>query len=255
MRDVFEYRSQLSRDKFLSDGFAERKIILSCDVLHHCQRMHLKLTGTSKNPRPLTRGPRNKLVSSTSVHTLSDSSGIGSYWQEKQSNLVTLSQREDYIPPSPPQTPSLSPSVGLQLLNDPSLDVTPLQTPLKYQPFAPLTARKEEVQHREELDPITAVKEKEQQLQVRGAVQQNLITSNGEVPHPVIIREGPHLMETPLTQYEPLDKENLIPHNCASEKRRDKAYKDRPLMESNVDMSGIASILLLICYYLLYRRV
>ncbi|XP_019856325.1 PREDICTED: centrosomal protein of 44 kDa-like [Amphimedon queenslandica] len=241
MRDVFEYRPQLSRDKFLSDGFAERKIILSCDVLHHCQRMHLKLTGTSKNPRPLTRGPRNKLITSTSVHTLSDSAGIGNYWQEKQSSLVTLSRREDYIPPSPPQTPSLSPSIGLQLLTDPSLDITPLQTPLKYQPLAPLAARKEETQPREESDITGPVKEKEQELQLRGSVQPNLITStssNEEAPLPVIIKEGPQLMETPLTGCEPLDKENVIPqYNCGSEKRT-KIYKDRPLMESNVDISS-----------------
>ena len=252
MRDVFEYRPQLSRDKFLSDGFAERKIILSCDVLHHCQRMHLKLTGTSKNSRPLTRGSRNKLITSTSVHTLSDSSGIGNYWQEKKSSLVTLSQREDYIPPSPPQTPSLSPSIGLQLLTDPSLDITPLPTPLKIQPLAPLTARKEEIKFREEADIVGSVKE-EQALQFRGGIQPNLITStsNGEPLLPVIIREGPQLMETlPLTDSEPLDKENVIPqYNYGSEKRRTKIYKDRPLMESNVDMSGIHFCIYYYYYY------
>ena len=219
MRDVFEYRPRLSRDQFLSDGFAERKIILSCDVLNHCQRMHLKLTGTSINSRPHTRGPKINSHSNISVHTLSDSSGISSYWEEKQANMVSLSHREGhsiYVPLSPPQTPSLSPSTGKPTWTDPSLDVTPLQTPLKTSSSElPITA--ESCPHPREVTPVFApltVMREEPCPSVRDRLQL-CVTGHGsdsKLYHDDPVNGELYPRETRLaTTLEPLDKENLRP--------------------------------------------
>ena len=45
LRDVFHYHPQLTREQFLSTGFAERKILLTTDVLCFCQRKHRELVG------------------------------------------------------------------------------------------------------------------------------------------------------------------------------------------------------------------
>jgi len=42
---VFHYHPQLTREQFLSTGFAERKILLTTDVLWFCQRKHRELVG------------------------------------------------------------------------------------------------------------------------------------------------------------------------------------------------------------------
>lgn len=43
MRDIFQYKPQLTREQFLAIGFAERKIIQVCEILKHCREKCLKL--------------------------------------------------------------------------------------------------------------------------------------------------------------------------------------------------------------------
>lgn len=45
LRDVFHYHPRLSKEQFLSVGFAERKVILATQVLLLCQRKHQQLAG------------------------------------------------------------------------------------------------------------------------------------------------------------------------------------------------------------------
>lgn len=101
MRDVFNYRPQLTRDQFLSaDSYTERKIILVYDILIHCQRLHTQLRPINdvKTSQPLTTTKRQERKKRDSHY---------------------------YIPLSPPHSPSV------ELLTDPRLEVTPLTTPLK----------------------------------------------------------------------------------------------------------------------------
>lgn len=48
LRDAFSYRPKLTREQFLADGYAERKVMLTCDLLLLCQAKHSQLTSGSK---------------------------------------------------------------------------------------------------------------------------------------------------------------------------------------------------------------
>ena len=48
LRDVFNYRPKLSKQQFLTTGFAERKVILTYDLLLLCQAKNLQLTAKGK---------------------------------------------------------------------------------------------------------------------------------------------------------------------------------------------------------------
>ena len=43
LRDVFNYRPKLTKEQFLSTGFAERKVLLTRDVLLFCQAKNAEL--------------------------------------------------------------------------------------------------------------------------------------------------------------------------------------------------------------------
>ena len=45
LRDVFNYRPKLTKEQFLSVGFAERKVLMTRDVLLFCQAKNSELTG------------------------------------------------------------------------------------------------------------------------------------------------------------------------------------------------------------------
>ena len=44
LRDVFNYRPKLTKEQFLSAGFAERKVLMTRDILLFCQAKNLELT-------------------------------------------------------------------------------------------------------------------------------------------------------------------------------------------------------------------
>ena len=132
MRDVFQYRPKITRDQFLSIGFAECKVILTVDLLKHCQSKHDLLSGSDRpnKKRHHVRQATNKTMSSfATVHTVAASSGIGSVWQEK----VSVISPKPHLPLSPPASPlhSSFTSEGHTIIPEPILELTPLSTPLK----------------------------------------------------------------------------------------------------------------------------
>ena len=44
LRDLFQYVPVLTREQFLATGFAERKIIMTTDILRLCESKHKQLT-------------------------------------------------------------------------------------------------------------------------------------------------------------------------------------------------------------------
>ena len=50
LRNVFNYQPKLTREQFLTTGYAERKVILTCDVLLFSQAKHMQLTTGGKKP-------------------------------------------------------------------------------------------------------------------------------------------------------------------------------------------------------------
>ena len=66
MRDSLHYRPQLTKDQFLSKGFAERKIMMTYDLLKLCQSMHNQL-----QPHD-TRKPKKTTHLYHSVPTVTD---------------------------------------------------------------------------------------------------------------------------------------------------------------------------------------
>ena len=66
MRDSLHYRPQLTKDQFLSKGFAERKIMMTYDLLKLCQSMHNQLQPhDTRKPKKTTHHPQ--LVESTEL--------------------------------------------------------------------------------------------------------------------------------------------------------------------------------------------
>ena len=137
MRDIFNYRPKLTREQFLSEGFAEHKVIQTFDVLRLCQQTHKKL----KPPSSTTTTKKYQHRSKSSVHTLADTAGIGKFWQEKppKTSHTNTAHNFHHVPiasSSPPlSTVSYpSPLTICGPLIDPHLDITPLSTPLKCVP-------------------------------------------------------------------------------------------------------------------------
>jgi hypothetical protein len=122
LRDVFNYNPKLTREQFLADGYAERKVMLTCDFLLLCQAKHSLLTcGRRKRCdraskrlgahnlcgeqqvmllppcRMLThtrRGHRKGQERETSppeVLTVQEGPGVGSVWSE---NVPVLAENE-----------------------------------------------------------------------------------------------------------------------------------------------------------------
>ncbi|XP_078684521.1 uncharacterized protein LOC144917990 isoform X3 [Branchiostoma floridae x Branchiostoma belcheri] len=52
LRDVFQYKPTITKDKFLNAGFAEHKVILVYDVLKMVQEKHRRITGPKAKPAP-----------------------------------------------------------------------------------------------------------------------------------------------------------------------------------------------------------
>ncbi|XP_078601108.1 uncharacterized protein LOC144876080 isoform X2 [Branchiostoma floridae x Branchiostoma japonicum] len=52
LRDVFQYKPTITKDKFLNAGFAEHKVILAYDVLKMVQEKHRRITGPKAKPAP-----------------------------------------------------------------------------------------------------------------------------------------------------------------------------------------------------------
>lgn len=48
LRDIFNYHPKLTREQFLAVGYAERKVMLTCDFLLLCQAKHTELTSASR---------------------------------------------------------------------------------------------------------------------------------------------------------------------------------------------------------------
>lgn len=47
LRNAFSYHPKLTREQFLAAGYAERKVMLTCDFLLLCQAKHAQLTSCS----------------------------------------------------------------------------------------------------------------------------------------------------------------------------------------------------------------
>ena len=134
MRDVFQYRPKITRDQFLTIGFAECKVILTVDFLKNCQKKHTELSGQTKTTTTSTKNYLNKRKNSASsfatVHTVAESSGISSVWQEK---VISDSSPKPHLPLSPPASPLQSPYIdeGPTIIPEPVLELTPVSTPIK----------------------------------------------------------------------------------------------------------------------------
>lgn len=48
LRNVFFYHPKLTREQFLTKGYAERKVMLTCDLLLLCQTKHNQLSSADK---------------------------------------------------------------------------------------------------------------------------------------------------------------------------------------------------------------
>ena len=68
MRDTLQYRPQLTKDQFLSPGFAERKVMMMYDLLQLCQSMHRQLQDakTSHKRKETSRKQSSLLQNHTS---------------------------------------------------------------------------------------------------------------------------------------------------------------------------------------------
>ena len=68
MRDTLQYRPQLTKDQFLSPGFAERKVMMMYDLLQLCQSMHRQLQDakTSHKQKETSRKQSSLLQNHTS---------------------------------------------------------------------------------------------------------------------------------------------------------------------------------------------
>ena len=140
MRDVFQYRSKITRDQFLTIGFAECKVILTVDILKQCQKKHTELSGpsiktsTRKNCFQLKSKttPSSSTTSFATVHTIAGTAGVGSVWQER---VTTDGSPKPHLPLSPPASPLQSPhtSGDPTIIPEPVsvLELTPDSTPLK----------------------------------------------------------------------------------------------------------------------------
>ncbi len=139
MRDVFQYRSKITRDQFLTIGFAECKVILTVDVLKQCQKKHMELSGpsvktsTSKNCFQLkSKKTPSSSTSFATVHTIAGTAGVGSVWQER---VTAEGSPKPHLPLSPPASPLQSPhtSGDPTIIPEPVsvLELTPDSTPLK----------------------------------------------------------------------------------------------------------------------------
>ena len=132
MRDVFQYRPQLTKEQFLAIGFAERKLILTYDILKQCQKKHHWLNKAQGVPNGLRTSRDN---TRPSVHTIAGGSGIGSVWQENPITTVTVvadkAEHSMLLPLSPPPSPLNIPTAAVTT-KKPQLDLTPPLSPLGF---------------------------------------------------------------------------------------------------------------------------
>ena len=61
LRDLFQFQPRLPKEKFLRKGYAERKIILTLNILLLCQEKHKKILASTKKGRRTSS--RYKMVS------------------------------------------------------------------------------------------------------------------------------------------------------------------------------------------------
>lgn len=48
LREIFNYQPRLTKEQFLSNGYAERKVILTSHLLLFCQAKHIQVTNNQK---------------------------------------------------------------------------------------------------------------------------------------------------------------------------------------------------------------
>jgi hypothetical protein len=104
MRDVFNYRPKVNKEQFLSEGFAERKVILTFDLLCLCQVTHEKLQrNLPENEQVQSNKGLGNGRSQINVYTLADMAGIGRVWEEKPTRHRNGHKDRDIVAhPSPP---------------------------------------------------------------------------------------------------------------------------------------------------------
>ena len=73
MRDSLHYRPQLTKDQFLSKGYAERKIMMTYDLLKLCQSMHCQLQpNDTRKPKKTTHRQHSAAAVNDQVTVLRD---------------------------------------------------------------------------------------------------------------------------------------------------------------------------------------
>lgn len=134
MRDTLQYRPQLTKEQFLSPGFAERKIIMTFELLQLCQTKHHQLDGV----RTCQKRRKTTIHSGSSMSQRLTSSGHTGVRVCPDNRLVTSESMGFLVPlppsppPSPLQTPSPTTLHGIPLLcGAGELELTPCSTPLK----------------------------------------------------------------------------------------------------------------------------
>jgi centrosomal protein CEP44 len=145
LREVFGCHPRLTKEQFLTVGYAERKLQLATDLLRACQSKHRSLCGPSlQRGGKGTRGRDRKRNSESSrtqpnsrseVLTVQTTSGISSAWTEPlvarvqggQEGGEFMSSLPHYSPPPHRLTPS-------QMLE---LTSSPLHTPTQHSPISP----------------------------------------------------------------------------------------------------------------------
>ena len=143
MRDTLHYRPQLTKDQFLSPGYAERKIIMTFDLLQLCQTKHHQLDGArtaQKRKRAVVHGSSSmNHYLAPGGHSVQEVAGVSSVWREAPESRLVAAESGGFsvsLPPSPPPSPLQTPSPtvvhGCPLLcGEGGLELTPCSTPLK----------------------------------------------------------------------------------------------------------------------------
>lgn len=124
MRDVFYYHPRLSVNQFLDVGFAERKIIMTTDILRYCQAKHYELIGKPphhRTRRKVQRATMSLPINEAEILTISkqahaEDSRSTSACSEHQSPMLDHRTAIHSASPSPdlaPRSLSVSPVEGL----------------------------------------------------------------------------------------------------------------------------------------------
>ena len=69
LRDVFNFQPKLPKEKFLKNGYAERKVILTLNILLMCQAKHKELTNSASHRNHFSR--KYKIAGTSTGHSYS----------------------------------------------------------------------------------------------------------------------------------------------------------------------------------------